>query len=112
MSSSKDESKSKEKATDDKKKKGRPRKKPSKYRRASTNPFLNDDDTNNAVVEGVVNECWVCAECKQTFSEDYDMLMECEFCASHYCIKCIDMTVVQYQCMKRPDCLWRFGIRS
>ena len=83
-----------------------PRKTPSNYRHISINPFLNDCDTNDTV-ERKTNESCVCAACKKKFSKHNNMLMECEFCASHYCITCIDMTFIQYKCMQRPDCLWR-----
>ena len=55
----------------------------------------------------VVNaEVWTCNLCERIFRNDRDMLLECEYCSKHFCIKCLNYKTHEYQAMMKAECMW------
>ena len=39
---------------------------------------------------------WQCETCQKKYTKETDKVMECEFCESHFCIGCLDMSPTTY----------------
>lgn len=52
------------------------------------------------------DDAWLCYECKKTFTDKNDKLMECDFCADRYCIKCLGMSPTQYNYLAKSEMMW------
>lgn len=51
--------------------------------------------------------CWTCNLCNKTFTDKKAELMECEYCAEHFCSKCLNLSAVEYKLLsKRSDLHW------
>ena len=42
-------------------------------------------------------EGWTCNLCERIFRNDRYMLIECEYCSKHFCIKCLNYKTHEYQ---------------
>lgn len=52
-------------------------------------------------------DAWECLVCEKLFTGEDDKILECEGgCEKHFCIKCIEMTDIQYNTLQRLDCFW------
>ena len=40
---------------------------------------------------------WTCNLCNKTFADKKRELMECEYCAEHYCSKCLNLSAAEYK---------------
>ena len=49
------------------------------------------------------DEIWICQSCKIRFEGDNHMLVECEYCVKHFCVKCIHMTEMEYKIMNEKE---------
>jgi hypothetical protein len=52
---------------------------------------------------------WTCNLCNKTFADKKRELMECEYCAEHYCSKCLNLSAAEYKLhvfSKRSDLHW------
>ena len=49
---------------------------------------------------------WICVTCKVWSKDDNSKMMECEKCAKHFCLECIDMSDVVYEFMSREEVFW------
>ena len=105
----------KDESTGAKKKKVKPRRETrSRWRQASTNPFLTESESTENVAAKIkyfnakdTDECWTCVNCSVPFTNDEDRVIECDDCEGHYCITSIEMTLAEYDVMQRPDWVWR-----
>ncbi len=52
---------------------------------------------------------WICAVCTKAFTDPRSRLLECEFCEKHFCIKCLQMSVREYETMKTSTAMWFCG---
>ena len=51
-------------------------------------------------------QAWKYEECEKLFRKDNDMVLECEYCEKHYCIKCLRYKQSEYEAMAKPECMW------
>ena len=49
---------------------------------------------------------WQCESCEKIFRKYNDMVLECEFCTKHFCIKCLKYKPSEYEAMAKPECTW------
>ena len=53
------------------------------------------------------NEAWTCDTCETVFQSDQSKLLECEYCNTHRCIKCLNMPATCYKGLSgREDFPW------
>lgn len=53
------------------------------------------------------NEAWTCDTCEVVFQSDQSKLLECEYCKTHRCIKCLNMPALCYKGISgREDSPW------
>ena len=57
-------------------------------------------------VEEGITGAWQCELCEKMFMHDTDMVLECEFCAKHYCVRCLKYKASEYEAMAKPECMW------
>ena len=58
-------------------------------------------------VSSVENDgAWRCEDCGKFFRSDRDKVLECEFCAKHFCIKCLKYKAGEYEATRKPGCMW------
>ena len=64
---------------------------------------------NNSIANSIANskernEAWTC---DTVFQSDQSKLLECEYCKTHRCIKCLNMPAACYKGLSgREDCPW------
>jgi len=63
----------------------------------------NTVETNEVAGE---DESWTCERCQVNFVSPEDMLMECQCCKEHYCIKCLGKTPEEYRILSKSDSMW------
>ena len=49
---------------------------------------------------------WQCETCQKKYSKETDKVMECEFCESHFCIGCLDMSPTTYNHHSKSSAMW------
>ena len=69
--------------------------------RSSSSPNLSEDTGN-----GSQKEPWKCEICRTAWSPSNDKMVECEFCALHYCIKCLRIKASEYTAIANTNCMW------
>ena len=51
-------------------------------------------------------EIWKCKVCTKFFGDPDDKLLECQRCRDHFCIKCLNKSVEEYNLMNSSDIMW------
>ena len=51
-------------------------------------------------------EIWKCKVCTRIFGDPDDKLLECQRCRDHFCIKCLNKSVEEYNLMNSSDIMW------
>ena len=59
-------------------------------------------DTGNKESE----EIWKCNVCSKFFGDPDDKVLECQRCRDHFCIKCLNKSVEEYNLMNNSDIMW------
>ena len=59
-------------------------------------------DTGNKESE----EIWKCNLCLKSFGDPDDKLLECQRCRDHFCMKCLNKSVEEYNLMNNSDIMW------
>ena len=52
------------------------------------------------------SNAWRCESCEKIFRKYNDMILECEFCTKHLCIKCVKCRPSECETMAKPECMW------
>jgi hypothetical protein len=71
----------------------------SRHNSLNTPVHLNDSTSDE-------NESWNCTLCSKVFSERNAKLLECQRCSAHYCIKCLNKSVAEYDILSKSDTMW------
>jgi hypothetical protein len=79
--------------------------------RNTSNSNSRNNSRNNSPVKAPKSkqhsdEIWDCNICKKRFVDVNDMLLECQRCKDHFCIKCLNKTVDEYKIMENSDIMW------
>lgn len=75
-------------------------------RASSTQSSRNNSTTTPLQLTENDDDVWNCLTCKKTFCDTNDKLLECQRCRSHYCIKCLNKPVSEYEVLSRSDTMW------
>ncbi|CAG2209849.1 unnamed protein product [Mytilus edulis] len=52
------------------------------------------------------NEVWKCNICKNSFTENTDKIVQCEYCSECFCSKCLSLSKNEYDTFKNPSLHW------
>lgn len=55
------------------------------------------------------DDAWVCENCKKSFTDPDAKMLECQRCRAHYCIRCLDKSINEYEMLSNSDLMWFCG---
>ena len=55
------------------------------------------------------DDAWVCENCKTSITDPDAKMLECQQCRAHYCIRCLNKPVNEYEILSKSDSMWFCG---